>query len=78
MASMLEVAKNGADILDVAIEPLSWGMVHPDVISVQSMLKNAGFDVPEINMDAYMKARAMTQEFIDEWLKFTSLTLKTR
>ena len=45
-------------------------MVHPDVISVQSMLKNAGFDVPEINMDAYMKARAMTQEFIDEWLGY--------
>ena len=70
MASMLEVAKNGIDILDVAIEPLSWGKVHPDVISVQSMLKNAGFDVPDINMDAYMKARAMTQEFIDEWLGF--------
>ena len=70
MASMLEVAKNGADILDVAIEPLSWGMVHSDLISVQSMLKNAGFDVPEINMDAYMKARAMTQEFIDEWLGY--------
>ena len=35
MASMLEVAKNGIDILDVAIEPLSWGKVHPDVISVQ-------------------------------------------
>ena len=70
MASMLEVAKNGIDILDVAIEPLSWGKVHPDVISVQSMLKNAGFDVPDINMDAYMKARAMTQEFIDEWLGY--------
>ena len=70
MASMLEVAKNGIDILDVAIEPLSWGKVHPDVISVQNMLKNAGFDVPEINMDAYMKARAMTQEFIDEWLGY--------
>lgn len=70
MASMLEVAKNGIDILDCAIEPLSWGKVHPDVISVQSMLKNAGFDVPEINMDAYMKARAMTQEFIDEWLGY--------
>ena len=70
MASMLEVAKNGIDILDVAIEPLSWGKVHPDVISVQSMLKNAGFDVPEINMDAYMKARAMPQEFIDEWLGY--------
>ena len=70
VASILEVAKNGIDILDVAIEPLSWGKVHPDVISVQSMLKNAGFDVPEINMDAYMKARAMTQEFIDEWLGY--------
>lgn len=70
MASMLEVAKNGIDILDVAIEPLSWGKVHPDVISVQSMLKTAGFDVPQINMDAYMKARALTQEFIDDWLGY--------
>lgn len=70
MASMLEVAKNGIDILDVAIEPLSWGKVHPDVISVQSMLKTGGFDVPDINMDAYMKARALTQEFIDDWLGY--------
>ena len=70
MASILEVCENGADIIDTAIEPLSWGKVHPDVISVQSMLKHAGFDVPEINMGAYMKARAMTQEFIDEWLGY--------
>lgn len=68
MASILEVCNNGADIIDTAIEPLSWGKVHPDVISVQSMLKNEGFDVPEINMNAYMKARSLTQEFIDEWL----------
>ena len=70
MASILEVCKNGADIIDTAIEPLSWGKVHPDVISVQSMLKHAGFEVPEINMDAYMQARALTQEFIDEWLGY--------
>ena len=68
MASVLEVCRNGVDIIDTAIEPLSWGKVHPDVISVQSMLRNAGFDVPNINMSAYMKARALTQEFIDEWL----------
>lgn len=68
MASILEVCENGADVIDTAIEPLSWGKVHPDVISVQSMLKHAGFEVPEVNMDAYMEARAMTQEFIDEWL----------
>ena len=70
MASVLEVCNNGADIIDTAIEPLSWGKVHPDVISVQSMLKNEGFDVPEINMNAYMKARALTQEFIDDWLGY--------
>ena len=58
------------DIIDVAIEPLSWGKVHPDVISVISMLKNEGFEVPEINMSAYMKARALTQVFIDEWLGY--------
>lgn len=70
MASVLEVCNNGADIIDTAIEPLSWGKVHPDVISVQSMLKNEGFDVPEININAYMKARALTQEFIDDWLGY--------
>ena len=70
MASILEVCKNGADVIDTAIEPLSWGKVHPDVISVQSMLKHAGFDVPEINMDAYMEARKLTQEFIDDFLGY--------
>nr|MBP6978120.1 biotin/lipoyl-binding protein [Lentimicrobiaceae bacterium] len=70
VASMLEVAKAGADILDVAMEPLSWGMVHPDVITIQEMLKDAGFDVPEINMHAYMEARALNQSFIDDFLGY--------
>lgn len=70
MASMLEVAKAGVDFIDVAMEPLSWGMVHPDVISVQEMLKDAGFDVPEINMSAYMEARRLTQSFIDDYLGY--------
>jgi pyruvate carboxylase subunit B len=70
MASMLEVARAGADYLDVAMEPLSWGMVHPDVLSVHALMKDAGFDVPDINMNAYMKVRSMTQEFIDDFLGF--------
>ena len=70
MASMLEVAKAGVDYLDVAMEPLSWGMVHPDVISVQAMLKDAGFKVPEINMSAYMEARRLSQSFIDDFLGY--------
>ena len=70
MASILEVCNNGADIIDTAIEPLSWGKVHPDIISVQSMLKNEGFEVKDINMNAYMQARTLTQEFIDDWLGY--------
>ncbi len=70
MASILEVCNNGCDVIDTAIEPLSWGKVHPDIISVLSMLKNEGFEVPEINMDAYMQARHLTQEFINEWLGY--------
>ena len=68
MASTLMVAEAGADVIDCAMEPLSWGMVHPDVISVQAMLKDAGFLVKDINMDAYMEARKLTQEFIDDFL----------
>ena len=70
MASVLEVCKAGADVIDTAVEPLAWGKIHPDVISVQSMLKHAGFDVPEINMDAYMEVRKLTQEFIDDFLGY--------
>ena len=70
VASMLEVAKNGVDIVDVAMEPLSWGMVHPDVITIREMLYDAGFDVPEINMKAYMEARSLTQKFMDDFLGF--------
>ena len=70
MASILEVCNNGADVIDTAIEPLSWGKVHPDIISVQSMLKNEGFEVKELNMKAYMQARSLTQEFIDDWLGY--------
>lgn len=70
VASMLEVAKAGVDYLDVAMEPLSWGMVHPDVITIQAMLKDAGFKVPEINMKAYMEARRLTQSFVDDFLGY--------
>ncbi|GHT30168.1 pyruvate carboxylase subunit B [Bacteroidia bacterium] len=70
VASMLEAAQNGADYIDVAMEPLSWGMVHPDVITIQAMLKDAGFIVPNINMDAYMEARRLTQTFIDDFLGY--------
>lgn len=69
-ASILEVAQAGCDIIDVGMEPLSWGTGHADILAVQPMLKDAGFDVPEINMTAYMRARALTQEFMDDFLGY--------
>ena len=69
-ASILEVCKAGCDIIDVGMEPLSWGTGHADVIMVREMLKDAGFDVPEINMNAYMRARTLTQEFMDDFLGY--------
>ena len=69
-ASMLEVARAGADYLDVAVEPLSWGKVHPDVITIREMMKADGFAVKDINMDAYMEVRRLTQKFIDDFLGY--------
>ncbi len=69
-ASMLEVARAGADYLDVAIEPLSWGKVHPDIITIREMMKADGFLVKDLNMDAYMQVRSLTQEFIDDFLGY--------
>ena len=68
MASILEVCEAGCDYIDVGMEPLSWGTGHADLLSVQAMLKDAGFKVPEINMEAYMKVRALIQEFMDDFL----------
>ena len=69
-ASMLEVARAGADYLDVAVEPLSWGKVHPDVITIREMLKADGFLVKDLDMNAYMEVRRLTQEFIDDFLGY--------
>ncbi|WP_319481875.1 biotin/lipoyl-containing protein [uncultured Draconibacterium sp.] len=70
MASILEAARAGVDYVDVAMEPLSWGTGHADVLAVQGMLKDAGYAVKEVNMKAYMEVRAMTQEFINDFLGY--------
>lgn len=68
VASALEAARNGADIIDVGMEPLSWGTGHCDLLTIHEMLKDDGFQVPDINMEAYMEVRSLTQEFIDDFL----------
>ena len=68
VASILEVCNAGCDYIDVGMEPLSWGTGHADLLTVQAMLKDAGYKVPEINMEAYMKVRSLIQEFMDDFL----------
>ena len=68
VASILEVCNAGCDYIDVGMEPLSWGTGHADLLTVQAMLKDAGYKVPEINMKAYMKVRSLIQEFMDDFL----------
>ncbi len=70
VASSLEAAKAGADYIDVGMEPLSWGTGHADLLTIHEMLKDAGFSLPNINMEAYMEVRSLTQEFIDDFLGF--------
>ena len=70
VASILEVARAGAEIIDVAMEPLSWGTGHADLLTVHAMLKDAGFEVPDINMKAYMEVRSLTQNFVDDFLGY--------
>lgn len=70
VASALEAARNGVDIIDVGMEPLSWGTGHADLLTIHAMLKDAGFSLPDINMKAYMQVRTLTQEFIDDFLGY--------
>ncbi|MFY0651377.1 MAG: oxaloacetate decarboxylase [Cyclobacteriaceae bacterium] len=70
VTSSLEAARAGADIIDVGMEPLSWGTAHADLLTVHEVLKDDGFSVPDINMNAYMEARTLTQEFIDDFLGY--------
>ena len=68
VASSLEAARNGADYIDVGMEPLSWGTGHADLLTVHEMLRDAGFQVADINMDAYMEVRRLSQSFMDDFL----------
>ncbi len=70
VASSLEAARNGADIIDVGMEPLAWGTGHADLLTVHAMLTDAGFSLPDINMKAYMRARSLSQEFVDDFLGY--------
>ncbi len=70
VATSLEAARAGADYIDVGMEPLSYGTGHADLLTVHEMLRDAGFSLPDINMDAYMEVRSLTQEFIDDFLGY--------
>jgi pyruvate carboxylase subunit B len=70
VASSLEVARAGADIIDVSMEPLSWGTTHADLLTIHELLRDDGFKVKDYDKKAYMEVKQLTQEFIDESLGY--------
>ena len=70
VASALEVARAGADIVDVSMEPLSWGTTHADLLTIHEVLRDDGFVVKDFDKKAYMEVKQLTQEFIDESLGY--------
>ncbi len=68
VASALEAARAGADILDAGMEPLSWGTGHADLLTLHAMLIDAGFKLPDIKLKAYMDVRRLNQLFLDDYL----------
>ena len=70
VATSLEAARSGVDIIDVGMEPLSFGTGHADLLTIYAMLTDAGFQVADIDMKAYMEVRSLTQSFIDDFLGY--------
>ena len=70
VASSLEVARAGADIIDVAMEPLSWGTTHADLLTIHEILKDDGFLIKDYDRKSYMEVKKLTQQFIDEFLGY--------
>ena len=70
VASSLEVARAGADIIDVAMEPLSWGTTHADLLTIHEVLRDDGFLIKDYDRKSYMEVKKLTQEFVDEFLGY--------
>ena len=70
VASSLEVARAGADIIDVAMGPLSWGTTHADLLTIHEVLKDDGFLIKDYDRKSYMEVKKLTQEFVDEFLGY--------
>ena len=70
VASSLEVARAGADIIDVAMEPLSWGTTHADLLTIHEVLKDDGFLIKDYDRKSYMEVKTLTQAFVDDFLGY--------
>ena len=65
---ILEAARAGADYIDVAAEPLAWGKGHPEVAFVRDMLVKDGFQVKDIDADAYAEFKSMNHKYMAGFL----------
>ena len=62
--AILEAVRAGADYIDVAVETLAWGKGHPEVRTVRDMLVKDGFQVKDIDTEAYAQVKSLTKEYM--------------
>lgn len=60
--SLLAAVHAGADCVDVALGPLAGGVSHPEVLDVVSWLREDGFIVRDVDMEAYRRLLSLIND----------------
>lgn len=75
--SLLEAVRAGADCVDVALGPLAGGVSHPEVLDVVRWLREGGYEVNDIDMEAYGRLVSLIDDCLSAFTDMHELSGKT-
>lgn len=75
--SLLEAVRAGADCVDVALGPLAGGVSHPEVLDVVRWLREDGFAVEDIDMQAYGRLVSLMDDCLAAFADMHAMSGKT-
>lgn len=75
--SLLEAVRAGADCVDVALGPLAGGVSHPEVLDVVRWLREEGFAVKDIDMEAYGRLVSLIDDCLAVFADMHAMSGKT-
>ena len=75
--SLLEAVRAGADCVDVALGPLAGGVSHPEVLDVVRWLREGGYEVNDIDMEAYGRLVSLIDDCLSAFADMHELSGKT-